>query len=71
MPPKVRELEAILKKNGCTWEPGKGSHRRYSHPDAPGHSITISGQKSDDVKHYQVKAVEQFLQAIKKANKSN
>ena len=61
----------MLKKNGCIWVPGKGSHRRYSHPDVPGSSITISGQKGDDVKHYQVKEVERFIQAIKEANKSN
>ena len=69
MPIKVRELEAMLKKNGCTWEPGKGSHRRYSHPAVPGVSLTISGQKGDDVKHYQVREVEKFIQSIKNATK--
>lgn len=70
MPIKIRELESMLKKSGCTWVPGKGSHRRYSHSAVPDMSVTISGQRGDDVKIYQVREVEKFIQAIKRATKS-
>lgn len=42
MPRKVRELEADLRKEGFTRQPGKGSHRRWVHPLYPGH-MAVSG----------------------------
>ncbi len=36
--------------------PGKGSHRHFTHPS--GVKLTLSGQRGDDVKPYQLKEAE-------------
>lgn len=63
MPKKVLELEKRLLKAGFYRVEGKGSHRHYIHPS--GYKITISGQKGDDAKKYQEKAVEEAVKAVK------
>ena len=40
MPPKIRELIAILESAGFENQGGKGSHRNYKHPNV-GTSVTI------------------------------
>lgn len=56
MPIKVRELEKRLLKAGFIMTPGKGSHRHFTHPS--GVKLTLSGQRGDDVKPYQLKEAE-------------
>ncbi len=65
MPPKVRELMAMLEKSGFDARSGKGSHRSYSHPDLV-KTVTISGKMGEDAKHYQVKEVREALEAAKR-----
>ncbi len=54
MPRKIQELEAELQRAGFRLLPkrGKGSHRRYAHPDAPGVPVTIAGAGGDDAQAY-------------------
>ncbi len=40
--------------------PGKGSHRHFTHPC--GAKLTLSGQRGDDVKPYQLKDAEEKIQ---------
>ncbi|MEQ1646487.1 MAG: type II toxin-antitoxin system HicA family toxin [Pyrinomonadaceae bacterium] len=65
MPPKIRELMAILEKSGFGARSGKGSHRVYSHP-ALVKTVTISGKLGDDAKHYQVKEVREAIEAARR-----
>lgn len=53
MPIKIRDLEKRLLKAGFVMSPGKGSHRHFCHPS--GVKLTLSGQRGDDVKPYQLK----------------
>lgn len=53
MPRKMRELKAGLLQAGFVWRPGKGSHTRWSHPDAPDVRVTLSGHDGDDADVYQ------------------
>ncbi len=55
MPRKIRELEADLVRAGFRLLPkrGKGSHRRYAHPGAPGVPVTIAGAGGHDAQAYQ------------------
>ncbi|MFZ5929970.1 MAG: type II toxin-antitoxin system HicA family toxin [Pseudomonadota bacterium] len=43
----------------------QGSHRNYVHPDAP-KPVTISGNRGDEAKHYQIRAVRLALLELKK-----
>lgn len=65
MPKKVRELIAQLEKAGFVNKGGKGSHRKFIHPDVD-LPIVISGKSGSDARKYQENAVGQ---AIKKAKK--
>lgn len=69
MPRKLRELEADLRREGFTREPGKGSHRRWVHPLYPGH-VSISGQEGADAKPYQVREVRAAVEVVRKARRS-
>lgn len=53
MPPKIRELVLDLERAGFINRGGKGSHRNYEHPK--GGRMTISGQRDDDAKPYQIR----------------
>lgn len=64
VPPKVRDLLRELERAGFVNRGGKGSHRNYRHPQ--GVNITLSGSTGDDAKSYQVKAVRQALDEVKK-----
>jgi predicted RNA binding protein YcfA (HicA-like mRNA interferase family) len=61
LPPKIRELIADLKSAGFVAEPGKGSHRNFSHPSVK-QQITISGQLGSDAKPYQIKVVKRAIE---------
>lgn len=65
MPRKIRALIRDLEKAGFVNRGGKGSHRNFVHPTLK-KPITISGNDSEDAKHYQEKAV---LTAIKEVQK--
>ena len=49
MPQKIRELLNALRNAGFAESggAGKGSHRKFTHPDYPG-AVTISGKSGDD-----------------------
>ena len=64
MPRKIRELAKDLWDAGFAIVPagGKGSHRKFTHPDYLG-PVTLSGQDGDDAKKKQVKhAIEEVEQ---------
>ena len=59
MPRKIRELAAALVQAGFRRRPGKGSHRKYIHPD--GRQLVLSGKDGDDAKPYQEKQVTRLV----------
>ena len=68
MPPKIRDLEASLRKAGFSRQAAKGSHRKWIHPS--GRLVVISGSECDDAKKYQESLVDEAIAAIKRAPKS-
>ena len=62
MPPKIRQLIKALEKAGFGNLGGKGSHRKYRHPN--GFKITISGKSGDDAKNYQILEVRKTLESM-------
>lgn len=65
MPPKIRELIALLLKAGFSDRGGKGSHRNFSHPKCP-LPVTISGKPGDDAKAYQMRQVQAAIEEVEK-----
>jgi predicted RNA binding protein YcfA (HicA-like mRNA interferase family) len=65
MPQKVRELIAQLENAGFVNKGGKGSHRKFVHPDAA-LPIVISGNPGSDARKYQERAVAQALKEVRK-----
>ncbi len=59
MPRKIRELIAELAKAGFILKPGKGSHRKLTHPKGP--VVIISGAPGDDAKTYQEKDIRKAI----------
>lgn len=64
MPPKIRELIALLERAGFENRGGRGSHRNFIHPKLP-RPITISGNLADEAKRYQERAVAKAIQEAK------
>jgi predicted RNA binding protein YcfA (HicA-like mRNA interferase family) len=64
MPPKIRELIALLIAAGFVDRGGKGSHRNFTHPRCS-KPITISGGTSEDAKKYQLRQVEAAIKESK------
>lgn len=66
MPDQVRELIKRLKQAGFSeiGSAGKGSHRKFTHPNYPG-AVTLSGNISDDAKHYQIRQVNHAIEVVK------
>jgi predicted RNA binding protein YcfA (HicA-like mRNA interferase family) len=62
MPPKLRTLEALLKKAGFVRQAAKGSHRKWIHPS--GRFVVLSGKEGDDAKRYQESQVEEAIAAV-------
>jgi predicted RNA binding protein YcfA (HicA-like mRNA interferase family) len=57
VPRKIRQLVADLEHAGFILVAGgKGSHRKFRHPELGG-SLILSGRDGDDAKHYQEKQV--------------
>ena len=48
MPTKVKELLAMIEKDGWYQVRQRGSHRQYYHPSKPG-TVTVAGKLSADV----------------------
>jgi len=67
VPPKVRELEAKLRKAGFVAEAARGSHRKWLHPS--GKFVILSGSAGDDAKRYQESQVEEAIIAVGKPSK--
>jgi predicted RNA binding protein YcfA (HicA-like mRNA interferase family) len=65
MPRKVRDLIRDLELEGFVNRGGKGSHRNFIHPKLP-KPVVISGQLSDDAKHYQEKAIKAAIEELRK-----
>lgn len=65
MPRKIKELIRDLEKAGFVNRGGKGSHRNFVHPMLK-KPITISGNDSEDAKHYQEKAVQAVIKEVRK-----
>lgn len=67
VPRKIRELIRDLRSAG--FEPisggGKGSHRKFVHPDYPG-AVTLSGKDGVDAKRYQEKQVKKAIEDVEK-----
>jgi predicted RNA binding protein YcfA (HicA-like mRNA interferase family) len=57
MPRKIRELISDLQHAGFQLVAGgKGSHRKFQHPQLQG-SVILSGQDGADAGHYQEKQI--------------
>ena len=65
MPRKIREL--VRELIGANFQvergAGKGSHRKFTHPDFAG-IVTISGHDGDDAKPYQEKQVARAIESV-------
>ncbi|MCP4358640.1 MAG: type II toxin-antitoxin system HicA family toxin [Chloroflexi bacterium] len=62
---KVCELIAQLEKAGFVSKGGKGSHKKFVHPNVK-LPIIISGKPDSDARKYQEKAVKQALREAQK-----
>ena len=56
MPPKVRDLLALLREDGWHQVRQKGSHRQFKHPSKPGR-VTVNGHPGDDLRHDLLKSI--------------
>jgi len=65
LPRKVRELVKDLMDAGFAILPGggKGSHRKFTHPEYPG-AVTLSGRDGDDAKGYQERQVRRAIEDV-------
>jgi predicted RNA binding protein YcfA (HicA-like mRNA interferase family) len=64
MPRKMRQLIADLERAG--FRPvrgGKGSRRKFLHPQFPG-AVILSGKPGEDALHYQEKQVRLAIHAV-------
>ena len=64
MPRKIRELIRDLEMAGYVRRGGKGSHRKFNHPDV-NKPVVLSGQLGADAKSYQEKAVKTAVEETK------
>jgi len=65
VPPKIREMMAMLEQAGFVDRGGKGSHRNYVHPRVS-KPVTVSGKPGDDAQRYIVKAVQKAIEESQK-----
>jgi predicted RNA binding protein YcfA (HicA-like mRNA interferase family) len=65
MPKKIRELKSLLLKAGFTYQPARGSHSKWSHPQLS-KAIIIAGKDGGDAKPYLEKQVNQALEELNK-----
>jgi predicted RNA binding protein YcfA (HicA-like mRNA interferase family) len=58
-----RQLVADLEVSGFTLVPGgKGSHRKFRHPQYAG-AVILSGKDGEDAQHYQEKQVRNAIRS--------
>jgi predicted RNA binding protein YcfA (HicA-like mRNA interferase family) len=67
VPPKIRELEARLRKAGFARQAAKGSHRKWVHPG--GNIVVMSGGEGDDAKRYQESQVDEAIAAVARTSR--
>ena len=60
MPRKLRDLIRDLERAGFVNRGGRGSHRKFRHPD--GGLVVLSGQPGDDARPYQEDEVRQAIE---------
>jgi predicted RNA binding protein YcfA (HicA-like mRNA interferase family) len=65
MPRKVRQLIADLERAGFVAHGGKGSHRKFVHPEVA-KVVVLSGKPGEDAHRYQEKAVKLAIEDSKK-----
>ena len=65
MPEKIKELIKALEQAGFVNRGGKGSHRKFVHPNVI-KPVVISGQPGADAQRYQEKAVKAAIEDSKK-----
>jgi predicted RNA binding protein YcfA (HicA-like mRNA interferase family) len=66
MPRKIRQLIADLESAGFQIVPGgKGSHRKFRHPQFAG-AVILSGKDSDDALPYQEKQTRNAVREVSK-----
>jgi predicted RNA binding protein YcfA (HicA-like mRNA interferase family) len=66
MPRKIRQLIADLESAGFQIVPdGKGSHRKFRHPQFAG-SVILSGKDGDDALPYQEKQTRNAVREVSK-----
>ena len=64
MPRKVRQLVSDLTKAGFILaDGGKGSHRKFRHPEFAG-AVMLSGKDGADAHHYQEKQVRNAIREV-------
>lgn len=65
MPPKIRQLIRELEAAGFENCEGKGSHRKFVHPNVP-RPVVLSGNAGHDALSYQQNAVKRAIAEAKK-----
>ena len=65
MPRKIRELIRELEAAGFDNRGGKGSHRKFVHPEVA-KPVVLSGNPGADAKQYQEKTVRTAIEESKK-----
>jgi len=60
VPKKIRELKRLLLQAGFDYQPAKGSHGKWTHPQLR-RSIIIAGKDGSDAKRYLEKLVDEAL----------
>jgi predicted RNA binding protein YcfA (HicA-like mRNA interferase family) len=65
MPEKIKELIKALEQAGFVNRGGKGSHRKFVHPNVI-KPVVISGQPGADAQRYQEKAAKAAIEDSKK-----
>ena len=64
MPRKIRELVRDLERAGFVNHGGKGSHRKFIHPNIS-KAVVLSGNEGDDAKSYQERDVRRAIEETK------
>lgn len=67
MPRKIRELKRLLLQVGFVYQPAKGSHSKWTHPQLS-QSIILAGNDSKDAKLYLEKQVDKALEELARLN---
>jgi predicted RNA binding protein YcfA (HicA-like mRNA interferase family) len=64
MPRKIRQLISDLEGAGFVLsEGGKGSHRKFRHPQFAG-AVILSGKDGDDAQHYQERQIRNAIREV-------